>query len=90
MPATDIGGVHGTANGRRELYWERPDDPSASSWLWLPVLLAALGFAWIAIYFVSHTELPIETLGNWNMAIGFLLIAAAVPALVVVLVLRFR
>ena len=69
---------------------QRPDGPSPSRWLWLPVLLAAVGFAWIAIYFVSQTEWPVESLGNWNMAIGFLLVVSAIPALVVILVLRFR
>jgi len=31
--------------------------------------------AWIITYYVTDTRWPVEALGNWNMAIGFGLIA---------------
>ncbi|NHC46440.1 cell division protein CrgA [Motilibacter aurantiacus] len=44
-------------------------------WL-VPVMLAAfaIGLLWIVVYYVSETEYPIDSLGAWNMAVGFGLI----------------
>ena len=45
------------------------------AWL-VPVMLAAfaIGLLWIVVYYVSQTDYPIESLGPWNMAVGFGLI----------------
>ncbi|MGW0389318.1 cell division protein CrgA [Streptomyces sp. NPDC003042] len=47
------------------------------SWV-APVMLAffLIGLAWIVVFYVTDTQLPIETLGNWNIVVGFGFIAA--------------
>lgn len=42
-----------------------------------PLMLALflIGLAWIVVFYVSATKLPIETLGNWNIVVGFGFIA---------------
>ncbi|MEV8156523.1 cell division protein CrgA, partial [Streptomyces fradiae] len=44
----------------------------------LPVMLAlfAIGLAWIVVFFVTDGTLPMESLRNWNVAVGFGFIAA--------------
>jgi hypothetical protein len=37
--------------------------------------LFLIGLAWIVVFYVSATKLPIETLGNWNIVVGFGFIA---------------
>lgn len=48
-------------------------------WL-VPTMLACLivGLAWISVYYVSGTALPVAALQAWNLAIGFVLIIAGV------------
>ena len=48
-------------------------------WL-VPTMLACLlvGLAWIALYYVTGGKLPIESLGAWNLAVGFALIIGGV------------
>nr|WP_203592623.1 MULTISPECIES: cell division protein CrgA [unclassified Streptomyces] len=43
-----------------------------------PVMLAlfAIGLAWIVVFYVTDSRLPIEALGNWNIVVGFGFIAA--------------
>jgi hypothetical protein len=38
-----------------------------------PLMLGfmVLGLAWIIVYYVSGTSLPIPAIGNWNIAVGF-------------------
>ena len=47
------------------------------SWV-APVMLAffLIGLAWIVVFYVTETQLPIEALGNWNIVVGFGFIAA--------------
>ncbi|MFI5984701.1 cell division protein CrgA [Streptomyces sp. NPDC051555] len=47
------------------------------SWV-APVMLAffLIGLAWIVVFYVTDTRLPIESLGNWNIVVGFGFIAA--------------
>ena len=42
-----------------------------------PVMIAfmVVGLIWVVVYYVSQTEYPIADIGNYNMAIGFGLIA---------------
>jgi hypothetical protein len=57
---------------------ERTRAAQLSSPRWLvPVMVAAmvLGLLWVVVYYVTQTDYPIGSLGNWNMAIGFGLIA---------------
>jgi hypothetical protein len=34
-----------------------------------------IGLAWIVVFYVSATKLPIDALGNWNIVVGFGFIA---------------
>ncbi|QKW07750.1 cell division protein CrgA [Streptomyces sp. NA04227] len=47
------------------------------SWV-APVMLALflIGLAWIVVFYVTDTKLPIESLGNFNILVGFAFIAA--------------
>lgn len=46
------------------------------SWV-APVMLAffLIGLAWIVVFYVTDGDLPIKTLGNWNIVVGFGFIA---------------
>ena len=55
----------------------RPAATAASkkpSPVWLPisaVALIAIGIAWLVVYYLSETELPVASWGYWNLAVGF-------------------
>jgi uncharacterized membrane protein (DUF485 family) len=42
-----------------------------------PLMLAmfVIGLAWIVVYYVTQADLPVESLGNWNIVVGFGFIA---------------
>jgi hypothetical protein len=42
-----------------------------------PLMLAlfAIGLAWIVVFYVTQGSLPVESLGNWNIVVGFGFIA---------------
>lgn len=44
----------------------------------VPVMLAMflIGLAWIVVFYVTDGSLPIDSLGNWNIVVGFGFIAA--------------
>ena len=46
-------------------------------WL-VPTMLGCLlvGVAWIALFYITSQELPLPSLGPWNLAIGFGFIVA--------------
>ncbi|MCZ7459212.1 MULTISPECIES: cell division protein CrgA [Streptomyces] len=46
------------------------------SWV-APVMLALflIGLAWIVVFYVTDGSLPVKTLGNWNIVVGFGFIA---------------
>lgn len=46
------------------------------------LLLGAVGLAWIVIYYVSGTGLPLPFLGAWNILLGFLLLVAGISGLI--------
>ncbi|MFE9256459.1 cell division protein CrgA [Streptomyces sp. NPDC006879] len=50
---------------------------SGSSWI-APIMLALflIGLAWIVVFYVTDTRLPVEALGNWNIVVGFGFVAA--------------
>ncbi|MFF4752399.1 cell division protein CrgA [Streptomyces sp. NPDC002514] len=43
-----------------------------------PVMLAMflIGLAWIVVFYVTDGSLPIDSLDNWNIVVGFAFIAA--------------
>ncbi|MFJ6631052.1 cell division protein CrgA [Streptomyces sp. NPDC091376] len=49
---------------------------SSHSWV-APVMLALflIGLAWIVIFYVTDGRLPVQSLGNWNIVVGFGFIA---------------
>ncbi|MEU5214845.1 cell division protein CrgA [Streptomyces sp. NPDC020807] len=48
-----------------------------SSWV-APVMLAlfAIGLVWIVVFYVTDGSMPIESISNWNIVVGFGFIAA--------------
>ncbi|MFG2329893.1 cell division protein CrgA [Streptomyces sp. NPDC048604] len=50
---------------------------SSSSWV-APVMLALflIGLVWIVVFYVTDGTLPIKSLANWNIVVGFGFIAA--------------
>lgn len=52
---------------------QRPDGEPAPNAVWFkPVMVGfmLLGLAWILVFYLSGTTLPIPGLGNWNLAVG--------------------
>lgn len=50
---------------------------TSRSWV-APVMLALflIGLAWIVVFYVTDGDLPIASLENWNIVVGFGFIAA--------------
>ncbi|MDT3395205.1 cell division protein CrgA [Streptomyces sp. B1866] len=45
---------------------------------WVAPLMLALfvvGLAWIVVFYVTTGDMPVESLGNWNIVVGFGFIA---------------
>jgi hypothetical protein len=45
---------------------------------WVAPLMLALfgiGLAWIVVFYVTNGTLPVDSLGNWNIVVGFGFIA---------------
>lgn len=66
---------------RRSAFTPPPDKTKAvrvGSPRWLvPTMLTLMivGLLWVVVYYVTQTEYPIGSLGNYNMLVGFGLIA---------------
>ncbi|AXK33474.1 cell division protein CrgA [Streptomyces armeniacus] len=41
----------------------------------LMLTLFGLGLAWIVVFYVTNSALPVEAFGNWNIVVGFGFIA---------------
>ncbi|MEU1801922.1 MULTISPECIES: cell division protein CrgA [unclassified Streptomyces] len=43
-----------------------------------PLMLAMflIGLAWIVLFYVTTGDMPVKSLGNWNIVVGFGFIAA--------------
>ncbi|KNE82534.1 MULTISPECIES: cell division protein CrgA [Streptomyces] len=50
---------------------------SGRSWV-APLMLALflIGLAWIVVFYVTTGDMPVKSLGNWNIVVGFGFIAA--------------
>ncbi len=63
---------------RNERTETRPAQPQGSreaapNPVWFkPVMFGfmLLGLAWMLVYYISQSQLPVPSLGNWNIAIG--------------------
>jgi hypothetical protein len=66
---------------RRSAFTPPPDRTKAvriGSPRWLvPAMIGfmVVGLLWVVVYYITQTEYPIESIGNYNMLIGFGLIA---------------
>ena len=52
---------------------DRPEGDTAPNAVWFkPVMVGfmLLGLAWILVYYISGSTLPIPGLGSWNLGIG--------------------
>ena len=38
--------------------------------------LFLIGLAWIVLFYVTQSKLPVEAIGSWNIVVGFGFIAA--------------
>lgn len=50
------------------------DGEEAPNPVWFkPVMFGFMlvGLIWIIVYYLSETRLPVPTLGNWNILVGF-------------------
>lgn len=68
-----------------DVYTPPPTRPAAPPRLqnWVAptmVGLLLLGLAWVVVYYLSSSELPISALGDWNLLIGLGLIGAGCMA----------
>lgn len=52
------------------------DMGSGRRWV-APLMLAlfVIGLAWIVVFYVTQSALPVATLGHWNIVVGFGFIA---------------
>ncbi|MFF3766001.1 cell division protein CrgA [Streptomyces sp. NPDC001922] len=50
---------------------------TSRSWV-APLMLAMflIGLAWIVVFYVTAGDMPVGSLGNWNIVVGFGFIAA--------------
>jgi hypothetical protein len=68
---------------RRKAVYTPPPSRAKSKvsprWL-VPTMLACLivGLAWIALYYITGGQLPVQAFGAWNLAVGFTLIIGGV------------
>jgi len=52
---------------------------SSSGGRWVAPLMLAMfliGLAWIVVFYVTEGSLPVHSIGNWNIVVGFGFIAA--------------
>ena len=52
---------------------------SGSGGRWVAPLMLAMfliGLAWIVLFYVTQSKLPVESFGSWNIVVGFGFIAA--------------
>ena len=57
--------------------------PESENPKWLlptAITLLVLGPAWIIVYYISKAQYPLPV-GNWNLAVGFVFMAAAMALL---------
>lgn len=56
---------------RREREFAGEDAPNPVWFLPVMVGFMLLGLAWIVVFYISGSLLPISSIGSWNIAIGF-------------------
>ncbi len=50
-----------------------PHDEQRNPAWFKPVMFGFMlvGFAWVIVYYISGTTLPVPALGSWNIVVGF-------------------
>ena len=48
--------------------------PNPAWWAPVFITLLVLGLLWIVVYYISEYRFPIESLGAWNLGVGFVLL----------------
>ncbi|MEZ0163152.1 cell division protein CrgA [Kineococcus sp. LSe6-4] len=73
--AADAGGRRGgVSDADREV--KRRNQLTPRWWVWTMVGLMVLGLAWIVVFYLSSSSLPVPGWGNWNLVAGFALVLA--------------
>lgn len=49
-------------------------EPNPTWWAPVFIVLLVLGLLWIVVYYVSEYKYPIESIGVWNLGVGFVLL----------------
>lgn len=73
-PVRIIGMARTSSRPKSERPAETRSGEQAPNPVWFkPVMFGfmLLGLVWIIVFYVSQSQLPIPTLGSWNIAIGF-------------------
>jgi Cell division protein CrgA len=71
------------SRGRTKAVYTPPPSRAKSKvsprWL-VPTMVGCLivGLAWIALYYITGGQLPVQAFGAWNLAVGFALIIGGV------------
>lgn len=67
---------------RKAAYTPPPTAPVVKTRIpsrWIPILMCAfflVGLAWIVVFYIAGSDIPfMNTLGNWNLVLGFGLLA---------------
>ncbi len=58
------------AQGKQE---RSPHDEERNPAWFKPVMFGFMlvGFLWVIVYYISGTTLPVQSLGSWNIVVGF-------------------
>lgn len=54
----------------------RVSSPNPTWWAPMFITLLVLGLLWIVVYYISEYKYPIESIGAWNLGVGFVLLMA--------------
>lgn len=49
----------------------RSMEPNPTWWAPMFITLLCVGLLWVVTYYISQYQLPIRSLGHWNLGIGF-------------------
>ncbi|MEZ0493353.1 cell division protein CrgA [Kineococcus sp. TBRC 1896] len=64
----------GVSDADREV--KRKNQLTPRWWIWTMIGLMVLGLAWIVVFYLSSSLLPVPGWDNWNLVAGFALVLA--------------
>lgn len=55
-----------------------PAAPATNPTWWVPVMVSLMvgGLLWVVVTYIAQSNFPVPGIGNWNLAIGFVLMIA--------------